>query len=99
MGASINLAPGVAQSSPTVDQCKTEWDGSSAAQFCGPVPHAPHLPQTQISVSQGKCHLSANCLTSDFYTSGDVTYGHFSGSVNEVSRLSNCNGDLKLDGC
>lgn len=96
IGAGAFLAPATAQnSSPTVQQCSGAWGNSSASQSCGL--HQVHDNQASISVnSSGQCTISVDCSTSTYGVHRNTS---FAGSVNEMGRLHNCNGHLKLDGC
>ena len=98
---SAYLAPATAQNStPTVQECEDAWSDSSASSSCG-IPNL-HDP-TSISVnSQGQCYVEAECHTYNWgnfnitQTSNDTS---FAGTKDEVKRLENCQGTLKVDSC
>lgn len=95
IGAGAFLAPATAQNSdPTVQQCSDAWGNSSASQSCGL--NQVHDNLASISVSGGQCSVSVDCSTSTYGVHRNTS---FTGSVNEMGRLHNCNGNLKLDGC
>lgn len=95
VGAGAFLVPATAQNSgPTVQQCSDAWGNSSASQSCGL--HQVHDNLAQISVVSGECKVSVDCSTSTYAVHRSTSY---TGSVNEMGRLHNCNGHLKLDGC
>ena len=90
------LVPATAQNStPTVQQCTDAWEDSSASQSCGL--HQVHDNLASISVNtNGQCTISVDCSTSHWGINRNAS---FAGTVNEMGRLHNCNGYLKLDGC
>ena len=96
IGAGAFLVPATAQNSgATVQQCSDAWGDSSASQSCGL--NQVHDNLASISVnSSGQCTISVDCSTSTYGVHRNTS---FTGSANEMGRLHNCNGHLKLDGC
>lgn len=79
---------------PTEQQCLEAWGGSSAAGSCG-LTYLGHN-EAVITVSGGQCKIGVQCATNNSNVPQDTD---FTGSRDEVSRLKNCNGTLKVDNC
>ena len=95
VGVGAFLVPANAQSPAlTEHECQQAWGSSSAAQSCGltNVGHSPAL----VSVSGGQCKINVGCATNNPNIHQDTD---FTGSKDEVGRLQNCNGTLKVDKC
>lgn len=95
VGVGAFLVPANAQSpAPTEHECQQAWGTSSAAQSCGltNVGHSPAL----ISVSGGQCSITVGCATTNPNIQQNTD---FTGSPDEVGRLKNCDGTLKVDNC
>lgn len=95
VGVGAFLVPANAQSpAPTEQECWQAWGGSSAASSCG-LTNVGHNPAV-ISASGGQCTINVGCTTNNPNIQQDT---NFTGSENEVTRLKNCNGTLKVDNC
>ena len=98
MGATVSLAPEAAAntgSSPTVAQCRSAWNSSSASQSCGQ--HQVHNLLAQISVtSSSQCRIRVDCSGLHW---GQHFTSTFIGSVSQMGQLSNCNGNLQVGSC
>ncbi|MCY3793807.1 MAG: hypothetical protein OXG51_05455 [Gammaproteobacteria bacterium] len=79
---------------PTVSDCQDAWSSSSAAQSCGL--HQVHNVLATVSVENDQCKVNVDCSTSLYFQHLNQT---FSGSVDDMKNLHNCNGHLKVDGC
>lgn len=94
-GVGAFLVPANAQTPPpTEQQCLEAWGGSSAASSCG-LTYLGHNPVV-VSVSGSQCTINVACAMTNSNVPQDTD---FTGSQDEVRRLKNCNGTLKVDNC
>ena len=96
MGATAFLAPEARSAQTNVLACQREWLTSQAAQSCGVGDQSFQMSVTSGGLfgTSSQCSVTVQCSTS-----GQDRTASFTGSVNEMGRLHNCNGYLVLDGC
>ncbi len=90
----------VIEEPPTAAQCESQWASSAADETC---------QNESISAEDGMCRVEAECLWPVMTSSQeencwlcDVYYAvdnDFLGSLDEVARLSNCEGTLTVGSC
>ena len=91
---------------PHIAECWDAWTSSSASSSCGKDTsvHSYRAVQASVDTSDynvyvqnNQCRVEVHCLKDDL-TVAPVS-NDFSGSVNRVKDLRNCDGDLKEGSC
>lgn len=72
---------------PPPDECQVAWSQSTASKTCS----------GDVSLANGKCTVKAACNLPP--PGGGKDYNSGTWSVQDVGKLSNCTGILKVDGC
>ena len=107
IGLGVWLGPAVAQNTvsgptaPTQQECEDAWSSSSASNSCGMT--GIHDPPSISVNSSSQCAISVDCATlsgwGNFNNNNPHNSTSFAGTKDEVKRLKNCDGELKVDSC
>ena len=97
---------GQAADAPNDSDCVNAWISSSASNSCGEDNSTYYIKAVSASVdtnkyhvvaSNGECRVEVDCLKSDRTVPPVVN--EYSGSTDQVKKLSNCEGTLKVARC
>ena len=78
----------------TVQKCRSAWESSGAFRSCGLA--QVHNVLANISVDDEQCKVNVDCSTSTWGIYRNQTW---QGSKEDMAKLNNCNGYLKLENC
>ena len=107
---SIALALFAAQAhaaAPSDSDCENAWTSSTASQSCGADTSTTHpftmavspsvdTTRYDVTASDDKCRVAVHCLKTD--TTVSPTANEFSGDLDAVGSLENCDGSLRVGG-
>ena len=79
---------------PSLSACERAWASSGASNSCGLA--QVHNVLATISVVGDDCKVNVDCSTSTY---GNYRNQTWQGSVDDMARLNNCNGYLKVQDC